>query len=249
MDLKKIEKQVIRLVKKASSIYYKKEFFEVEEKHKHEKDDVTNNDIATQNYIKSKLLKLIPGSCFIGEEGSELTDNNYVWILDPIDGTQNYKKSIPLYGTQLALQYNRKTIFSVLYFPAYNDMFVANEFGSTLNGKPIGVSHNTKINWSVVLIGNFAEYVDMDKQTEIQFKLMHNFKSIRILGCAAYNYSLCSCGKMDAVVIFGNTIWDLAPGQFLVKQAGGTTYTNKKMCLHISGNAELVKEIKKLLEV
>lgn len=249
MNLEKIEKQVVKIIKQASKMYYKQEFFEVEEKHKYENDDVTNNDIATQNFIKEKLLKLIEGSCFIGEEGSEINDNKYVWILDPIDGTQNYKKSVPPYGTQLVLQLNRKTIFSVIYLPCYNELYVANEKGATLNGKPIMVANNFELNKSVVLMGNFASYVDIEKQTEIQFKLMNNFKSIRIFGSVAFNYSLCATGKMDAVVIFGNTIWDLAPGQFLIEKAGGTTYENKKLCLHISGNAEIVKNIKKLLRV
>lgn len=249
MNLEKIEKKVISLIKKSSKIYYKQEFFEVEDKHKHENDDVTNNDIATQNYIKANLLKLIPGSCFIGEEGSEVNDNKYVWILDPIDGTQNYKHAIPIYGTQLVLQVNRKSVFSVIYLPAFNDLFVANKKGAFLNGKPISVSHNTNFEHSLVLLGNFAPYVDLKTQTEIQFKLMKTFKSIRVLGSAAYNYSLCACGKMEALVVFGNTVWDLEPGQFLVEKAGGVTYSNKNYNLHITGNKELVEKIKELLEV
>ena len=124
MDYNKLAKKVAKIVKRASKIYYKQDFFEMEECHKYEKDDVTNNDVATQNYLQYKLLHLIPNSGFIGEEGcsSNVSYNGYVWIIDPIDGTQNYKKDIPLYGTQLALQYNGETVISVIYFPAQKQM-------------------------------------------------------------------------------------------------------------------------------
>ena len=89
MDYNKLAKKVAKIAKRASKIYYKQDFFEMEERHKYEKDDVTNNDVATQNYLQYKLSQLIPNSGFIGEEGcsSNVSDNGYVWIIDPIDGT------------------------------------------------------------------------------------------------------------------------------------------------------------------
>lgn len=249
MDLRKLEKKVVTIVKKAGKLYHNKSFFEVVERHKYEKDDVTSNDIRTQDFLRNKLLKLLPDSCFIGEEGSELNDNNYIWIIDPIDGTQNYKKGLPLYGTQIALQYKNKTILSVLYFPELREMYVANENGATLNNKPIKVSDKTDIEWSIALVGNYAAYSEIEKKYKIQEKLVSNFKTVRILGCSALNYSLCASGKIEAVVVFGNTIWDLAPGRFLVEKSGGVVYSNENLNLHIAGNLKLVSKIKKLLGV
>jgi myo-inositol-1(or 4)-monophosphatase len=249
MNIKHLEKQVVSIVRKASKLYHNKEFFEVVEKHKYEKDDVTSNDIKTQEFLKSKLLKLIPGSCFIGEEGSEITDNSYVWIVDPIDGTQNYKKGLMFYATQLALQYNGNTILSVMYFPVTKQMYVATESGSKINGKPIKVSSMTDIAWSLSLMGNYAAYAEVEKKYKIQHKLVSNFKSVRLLGCAALNYALCAVGKVEAVVVFGNTVWDLEPGKYLVEKAGGVVYTNADINLHIAGNPKIVENIKKLLGV
>ena len=249
MDLKKVEKKVANIVKMASKLYHNKSFFEVVEKHKYEKDDVTNNDIKTQDFLRNKLLKLIPDSCFIGEEGSEINNNSYVWIIDPIDGTQNYKKGLPLYGTQVALQHDNKTVLSVIYFPELKELYFASENGATLNGKQIKVSDRTDIGWSIALVGNYAAYSEIEKKYKIQEKLVSSFKTVRILGCSALNYALCASGKIESVVVFGNTIWDLVPGRFLVEKSGGVVYTNENLNLHIAGNVELVNKIKKLLGV
>lgn len=248
MDLQKIEKQIVKIVKRASKIYFGKEFFEVEEKHKYPKDDVTNNDINTQEYIRKALLKLIPNSCFIGEEGSELTNNEYCWILDPIDGTRNYKKSVPLYATQLALQKNKKTIFSVIYFPEFKELYVANEKGVTFNGKPISVSKVTQLDWSVACLSNITD-ITSKKQAEIQVKLMQHLRSVRLFGCMAYNFAIVGRGKMDGLVVFGNTPWDFEPGKFLVKQSGGVVYHNAKCDMYVAGNKDFVEKVKELLEV
>ena len=249
MNINQLKNQVVKIVKQASKLYHNKSFFEVVEKHKYEKDDVTSNDIKTQEYLKSKLLKLLPGSSFIGEEGSAITDNSYVWIVDPIDGTQNYKKGLLFYATQLALQFNGETILSVMYFPPTKQLYVATSDGATLNGKPITVSKQTDIAWSLSLVGNYAAYAEMEKKYKIQHKLVSSFKSVRLLGCAALNYALCAVGKVEAVVVFGNTIWDLEPGKYLVEKAGGVVYTNKDINLHIAGNSGIVENIKKLLGV
>lgn len=248
MDLQKIEKKIIKLVKRASKIYYGKDFIEIEERHKHPKDDVTNNDIKTQEYIRTGLVKLIPNSSFIGEEGNELTDNDYCWILDPIDGTRNYKKSVPLYGTQLALQYKKETILSVAYFPEMKELYVANEQGVTLNGKPIALSTITQLDWSVVCLSNITD-ITSQKQLDIQVKLMRYLRSVRLFGCMAYNFAVVARGKMDALVMFGNTPWDFEPGKFLIEKCGGVVYYNKKYDMYIAGNKELVKNIKEVLEV
>ena len=248
MDLQKIEKKIVKLIKRASKIYFGKDFVEVEERHKHPMDDVTNNDINTQEFIREGLLKLIPNSCFIGEEGSDLTDNDYCWILDPIDGTRNYKKSVPLYGTQLALQYKKETVLSVVYFPTIKELYVANSEGVTLNGKPIKLSNITQIDWSVVCLSNITD-ITSKTQAEIQVKLMKYLRSVRLFGCMAYNFAIVARGKMDALVVFGNTPWDFEPGKFLIEKCGGEVYFNKKYDMYIGGNKELVKNIKEVLEV
>ncbi len=251
MDYNKLAKKVAKIVKRASKIYYKQDFFEMEECHKYEKDDVTNNDVATQNYLQYKLLHLIPNSGFIGEEGcsTNVSDNGYVWIIDPIDGTQNYKKGIPLYGTQLALQYNGKTVISVIYFPAQKQMYIATPTKATLNGKPIYVSDEKDLKWSGACVCNYRGYIDIEDKFKIQHTLVSTLKTVRILGCSALNYALCACGKMELVVVFGDTVWDLYPGKFLIEQAGGKVYTNEQLQLHIAGSVEMVNKIIKLLGV
>ena len=249
MNLIKIEKKVKQIIKRASKIYYHKKFFELYEKHKFEKDDVTNNDVATQNYIKAKLLKLIPGSSFIGEEGSQITDHKYVWILDPIDGTQNYKRGLANYGTQLALQYDGSTVLSVIYFPVFKEMYVANSNGATLNGRPITVSKTTAVDWAVIAVNNYIRFFRTEKHKQLVYYMLDDAKSLRVTGCRALDFCTCAKGGFDALVVVGTTLWDFIPGQYLLQQAGGFNYVNKDLNLYISGNKEIVENLKRILEV
>ncbi len=246
--LVKITKSLKKITYCASKIYIGKEFKEEYNRHKFENDDVTNLDIKTQEYIKKQCLKLIPGASFIGEEGSENNESEYCFIVDPIDGTFNFKRNILNFGTQIVLLKNEKPLVSVLYLPNTKQMFYANKFGAFENDKPISVSEETDLKATVVVLGDFVTNKNcFTKQQNIINILSASVKRIRILGSSCVDHCLIASGKVDAYIVCSNNQWDLLPGQFLVEKAGGKSICNKEKNIFISGNAKIVDKLASLI--
>ena len=138
-QIKDLTIKFIDIIKKSTEIYHHKNFVECIDKHKFEDDDVTNLDIKTQSFIINESKKIIPNISIIGEEGKELNNSDYELIIDPIDGTVNFKNNIDMHGTQLCITYNKQPIISILYLPAFKDLYYANKFGAFKKGKLIKV--------------------------------------------------------------------------------------------------------------
>ncbi|MBO7205226.1 MAG: inositol monophosphatase, partial [Candidatus Methanomethylophilaceae archaeon] len=87
---------------------------------------VTNMDVAVQEFLKERLLALLPGSAFIGEESDyEDVDSEYCWIVDPIDGTTNFIRHIPASVTSIGLTYNDEPVLGVVFNPYTDEMYHA----------------------------------------------------------------------------------------------------------------------------
>ena len=107
---------------------------------------VTTTDIAVQEFLCNKFLALIPDSGFICEEGDigDWSNAEYVWVIDPIDGTTNYARGISEYCISVALMYRHEVIMGVVYNPIKDELFYATKGkGAYLNGKAISVSNRT----------------------------------------------------------------------------------------------------------
>ncbi len=245
--IKKITNKLIKIVKNATKIYHKKKFYEIPEKHKFLNDDVTNLDLQTQSFIIKECKKIFKDINIVGEEGQEKTKSNFSLIVDPIDGTFNFKHNIDNYGTQICLLENDQPIISVLYLPTKKKLFYANKFGAFENNKKIFVAQNFNYEKCVALVGDFVnnEYIDIQKRS---FDILaSNFKRIRMNGSSCVDNCMLASGKSDLYIIFSKNMWDLIPGQFLVKQAGGKIVYNKHKNIYISGNEKLVDKTLALL--
>ena len=116
-------------------------------RHKKSGEPVTSGDIHVEEYVISSLKKLLPDSGFNSEERGQVNiDAEYIWILDPIDGTKYYAKDLPLYSVSLALEQNKRPLIGVVYCPEFNRMYFASTGGgATINDKPIHCSDED--NW------------------------------------------------------------------------------------------------------
>lgn len=247
-NVKRITKKLIKIVKRASKIYLNKNFFELKERHKFENDDVTNLDIKTQDYLKNECYKLFKNINFIGEEGKEESNSPLSVVVDPIDGTFNFKHKINNFGSQICLLERGEPIISILYLPKSNELYYANKFGAFKNGIKIKVSENTDLKQSIALLGDFVKETNFSVQKQCFNIINNHFKRIRMLGSSCVDNCFMSEGKADVYIIFSSNKWDLIPGQFLIKMAGGQVVCNLEKNIYISGNKYIVDEVVALLK-
>ena len=217
---------------------------ELEVKAKDDKGDlVTNFDYAIENYIIERIQEKYPNFSIISEEynsKNEITENCFT--IDPIDGTINFANGIPLWGIQVACIRNSKTCAAVIYLPKLNELYYADENGAFLNDKPISVN-KLGANKGIYTIEGPGKFLVSDKMISIN-------RNYRIFWCSAISFSWTASGKICAVNVTADKLWDYVPGQYLVEKAGGVIYNSERT--HIAANSEefldLLKENSPFME-
>lgn len=188
-------------------------------------DPVTIADKQSQKAIINKIKLSFPLHNIIAEEKDTFLkqDNDYCWIIDPLDGTVNYVHGVPTFCISIGLQYKNQIVSSVVYAPALKELFVAEkDKGSFLNGKKIKVSVIKEMIRALPVTG-FPYYV-----RENSGRVLNNFKNImletqglRRFGSAAIDLAYVACGRFDFFWEEGLKPWDAAAGILLVEEAGG----------------------------
>ena len=183
---------------------------------------VTRFDTASERIISQEILKAFPSHAILGEEGGASANrSDYVWIIDPIDGTTNFTFHNPLWSVSIALTYENQVILGVVYLPYLKEMFVAvRHQGVTRNGKKIRVS-DMRGDRS---IHTFCHgYLDDDIKFALKYyqKQKHSQFDCRQLGSAALELAYVACGRVESLMIPGAKPWDIAAGILLVREAGG----------------------------
>ena len=215
-------KQIVEIVKKASQIMLNDHSFKVSEK-----DGVTNlvttNDVKVQEYLQEQLSKLLPESSFFCEEGNvKDLSKDYIWIIDPIDGTTNYARHISVCAISVALEYKGEIIIGVVYNPYQNALYTAEKGkGSYLNGERIHVS-NKKFNECVVYTA-FSAYDKTQSEKTFNFckELFPQINDLRRTGSAAFEICSVGAGRGDIFFEIKLQVWDYAAASLIIKEAGG----------------------------
>lgn len=178
---------------------------------------VTIADKEAEEAIKSYILSQLPNAQFLGEESGGNMEADDCWIIDPIDGTKNFMRGIPLWAVLLAHYTNGICDVGVSYIPMLNDMCYAERGkGAFLNGEQIHVSQITKLSDAYFSHGesryftNTASLLDLSNQVLTQ----------RAHGDAT-TYNNLAAGKIDIVVDARNHAWDAAPFTVIIEEAGG----------------------------
>ena len=196
--------------------------------HTHEKggaaDLVTEYDVAVENFLKEKLLSLVPGSIFFGEEEAENSDPTQGWafIVDPIDGTTNFVRGLKQSAISVALAHDGAVEYGVVYDPYKNEMFSARRGGGAfLNGQPIHVSQRP-LEQGIFGLGTAIyrrQYLEPTMRVATQlFKRSCDF---RRLGAAALDLCNVACGRTDVFFEYSLCPWDHAAGDLIITEAGG----------------------------
>lgn len=194
---------------------------------KHFNDFVTEVDQAAEAAIIEVLKTAYPDHAILAEESGASTnlhdESEYVWIIDPLDGTTNFIHGFPQYCVSIALQHRGIITQAVVYDPTRNEMFTATKGGGAfLNDKRIRVTRCDKI--ADALIGTGFPSRDLsglDQYLEM-FKVMTaKCQGLRRPGSAALDLAYVATGRLDGFFEKGLAPWDIAAGSLLVTEAGG----------------------------
>jgi myo-inositol-1(or 4)-monophosphatase len=185
---------------------------------------VTYVDKSSEERLVKGLSELIPESGFVAEEGtSTKVGDVYNWIIDPLDGTTNFIHGVSPYAISIALSRNGETVLGVVLEITLWEMFYAWEGSPAyLNGKEIHVSKATNHEDSLVVTGfPYYDFGLLDHYLACLKFMMQNTRGVRRLGSAATDLCNVACGRFDAFWEYGLHPWDIAAGEFIIRQAGG----------------------------
>ena len=201
-------------------------------------DFVTNADKKVEKILIDELLKAKKNYSVISEESgfTKNTDEENIWIIDPIDGTSNLFHGIPHFSICIALKSYGVITSGLVFDPIKDEMFFAEKNnGSYLNNKRIRVSKKKDIK-ACLFATNGSKYKNIDVPT-------------RKTGCAALDMAYVAAGRFDGYFQENLNLWDIAAGIILVKEAGGVLHSNdlsKKENLDIRATSSSISE--KILE-
>jgi myo-inositol-1(or 4)-monophosphatase len=189
-------------------------------------DFVTEVDHAAEAAIIETLLTAYPGHAIWAEESGRTQgaqDSEFVWIIDPLDGTTNFIHGLPIYCVSIALAVRGKVEQAVVYDPTRNDLFTATKGrGAFLNDRRLRVSKRSTLRESLISTGfpyrqgdDFGEYLTM------MGDVMQRTAGLRRPGAAALDLAYVAAGYTDGFFEKGLQPWDVAAGSLLVTEAGG----------------------------
>jgi len=191
---------------------------------KRQNDFVSEVDDAAEDAIISILRHAYPSHGFLAEESGEKDIKaDYVWVIDPLDGTTNFLHGFPQYCVSIGLLHKGKALHAVVYDPNRNELFTASRgSGAYLNDHRIRVSRTDKLQDALLSTGfPFKELENVDEYLKGMRRLMHMCSGIRRPGAAALDLAWVAAGRCDGFWEMGLSPWDMCAGALLVREAGG----------------------------
>lgn len=188
---------------------------------KADKSPVTQADVETERVIREILGSRFPNHGFYGEEtGQSALDAEYLWLVDPIDGTKAFVREYPMFSTQIALMHRGRLIVGVSSAPVYGELACAEiGQGAWLNDKPIRVSDIAEIESAAISAGNLKTLAKSDRWANYGALVA---RANRIRGYGDFlHYHLLAAGKIDVVIESDVNILDIAALAVIVEAAGG----------------------------
>lgn len=185
---------------------------------------VTYVDKTAEKIIVGALKSLLPGSGFVTEEGTATWENEeFVWIIDPLDGTTNYIHGLTPYSVSIGLMEKNEIVAGVVYEIEGNQMFYAwKNSHAYLNGKIINVSNTSVIDDTLIATGfPYYDFELTEKYMGALKELMMKTRGIRRFGSAAVDLCYVAAGRFDAFYEHALHAWDVAAGAFILQRAGG----------------------------
>lgn len=198
-------------------------------------DLVTEVDKGAERMIRNLIATHFPQHSFLGEEGVEpgpkaaaealanVSEAEYLWIVDPVDGTTNYVHGFPFYSVSIALAHKGKVIVGVVYDPSRDEMFVAERGkGAYVHGRKMNVAADSTIQTSLLATGFPADHqVALPANLKETVALARKVRNIRSSGSAALHLAYVATGRLSGFWEHNLSAWDIAAGSLLVEESGG----------------------------
>ncbi len=192
---------------------------------KRKNDFVTEVDKAAEATIIDTIRQVYPAHGILAEESgrSGAKDAEYVWIIDPLDGTTNFIHGFPQYSVSIALQHKGVLTQAVVYDPTKNELFTSSRGrGAFLNDRRIRVSGRTSLKESLIGTGFPFRTLDYFDEYMAMFRgVTRETAGIRRAGSAALDLAYVAAGRLDGFWEIGLSPWDVAAGALLILEAGG----------------------------
>lgn len=218
-------------------------------------DLVTEADQASEALILSLIRESFPEHQILSEEtglhkGSQA---QYLWIVDPLDGTTNYTHQYPFVSISIALAIHKHPLIGVVYNPILKELFLgASGLQTTLNGQPVKVSATTSLDRSLLATGFAYDRKETAENNYAEFCYMtHHSQGVRRGGSAAIDLAYVAAGRLDGYWERGLQPWDIAAGVVLIEGAGGriSSYEGTKLDLDsgriLASNGRIHEDLQK----
>jgi myo-inositol-1(or 4)-monophosphatase len=186
-------------------------------------DLVTEADRASERLITERLRSKFPSHGILAEEGGgHEGTSEYVWYVDPLDGTTNFAHGFPAFNVTMALERHGEVIAGVTYDPTRQEIFTAERGGGAyLNNRRIHVSQASRLEDALVATGFPSRRRHLNINVHFYYQLAMLTHGVRRAGAAGLDLAYVACGRLDAFWEFGLNPWDMAAGWLLVLEAGG----------------------------
>ncbi len=222
-QIKNIIKQVVPLVYRAGE-YMMKKLGRAKAREKGEKDLVTEVDLWIESMYKEELSALWPDFGFLAEEENyKQAPRGLYWAIDPLDGTNNYAHTYPVFCTSVALMDGKRTVLGIVYDPTRDELFYSDGEKSFLNKRSIRVSNTRQLSKSLVCTGFAYRFRHLSDDNNVQHfvDFLYACQGVRRDGSAALDLCYVACGRFDGFWELNLKPWDTAAGSLVVKCAGG----------------------------
>ncbi len=219
---------------------------------------LTKIDLESERIIIDTLKSKYPEFGFLSEETHcsllNLENTEYTWIIDPLDGTNNFVFGIPFFCVSIALAKGHDILIGVIYDPIHNEMFAAEKGkGLTLNKAYVKVSEIPALSEALLSLDTGYDYERNKELMRIAGHLRENTHCMRALGSMALALAYVACGRITAYIQRFMYPWDFAAGLLMISEAGGkvTDWNNNAISLHsdqlVATNGKVHKELMGLL--
>lgn len=196
---------------------------------KKQHDFVTEVDLQVEQWYREQIHQYFPEDGVLGEEqGFTAGSSGYTWIMDPLDGTNNFARGIPLYGTIIAIQHHQEIIGGYLQLCPLEELYFAQKGkGAYLLHLPTGLKQKIHVSDRPVedamfMHSFYTKHDDYEAELPFVNNLHAQMSNARGFFCAAYNYAFVASGKAELEFAPRNNPWDVGAGCLLVQEAGGT---------------------------